>query len=625
MIINKLLHLTILTTISLHASEILSPVTIKATPIYPMVIDINEEFQINHQTLSKKLFNEVTINQTTDSSNGNIISIRGNNFRATDYYEDGIPLYRTSNGYVDLSMYTAESSDLSLNAGGALGIYGPSATGGAIILTSKKMNNGLNGSVKTSLSTNENFFNTLVSYKDRDFYINSQLNIIKQNRFKISNDFAKTLIQPTNKRVNSDSEHKDAYVKVGYKVDNNNDIAFKVSRLINEFGNPTRAYGEQNWDQFSRVNNKELNSYWFFHDYTDNKFKITNRAYYDDYQDTWNIYNDSSFTTHWPSVTYFDSRIGAISSLQYEYTNKQNGTLSFQIEKNRHKSVEVGDLVVKINEVIDSSFSYLHQYKVSQDLSIGAAIKYKKQSLTKAHNFSDNDINYKDNDEFDVQLTFDYTLNNRQSFYGSVARKNRFASLRELYPYFPWDTANTNVLPEKSNSAELGTSYIFNNETTIELTTFYNKIDNMIINQNNIFTNIEKATLKGFEARLYSMAFTNQQIELSYAYTDAVDNAGVRIVEIPKSKLYLQDNIEITSKLNFLASLLFVSDRDDIYNSNTFSLTSYTLVDSQLSYQSSNNLSFKGGVKNIFDRNWEYKYAQPAIGRSLFVSMKYDF
>ncbi|MDQ1243934.1 MAG: iron complex outerrane recepter protein, partial [Campylobacterota bacterium] len=345
-------------------------------PISPALLYIEEETQINNQTLSDKLFNTTIINQTSSSSNEKVISVRANNYRATEYFEDGIPLYRTANGFTDLSMYRADNTEIVLNAGGAHGLYAPSASGGEIILNSHKIKEGFHAFGGVTLSANERVANALFSQKEGDWYYKLELNGMKRDYFNISKDFDNTTVQPNDERVNSDKEQQDGSLKIGYNINNNSKIAFKVSHQKCEYGNPTQtSENDTPWDKYTRVDDKELNSYWFYYDYKKESLELSVRAYYDAYQDLYNIYDSSSFLNlySWaPPSTYYDSRLGAITSLGYNFSAEQTGKLTLQVERNRHRQEIQNDPIVKDYEAVDSSLSYMHTLKATQDLRVKA-------------------------------------------------------------------------------------------------------------------------------------------------------------------------------------------------------------------------------------------------------------
>jgi len=609
----------------------LDEITVEDELLKASVFTVDEETQINNQTLSEKLFNSVMINETNSHTTSSVISIRGNSFRATDYYEDGVPLYKNANGYVDLSMSRANNSVIKINAGGSQGVYSPSSSGGEIVLVSKKIKDGFHASVDTTLSTNDTYMNLLLSDKTDSWYWKLDLNGMKRDYFKLSDNFTNTNIQANDKRVNSDKEQLDGSFKLGYSIDNYSDIALKISHLKSEYGIPIQTYDEPsnpfngNAD-YTRVDEKELTSYWFYYDYKKSDLKLTLRAYYDIYKDVYNFYNSPDFTSlKYDPSTYNDSRLGAISSLSYNYTQKHKGAFTIRVDRDTHEQVIENDPIKKQYEAIESSFSYMHNFQVNSDLLLRASMKYKKQNLTKAHHYTAEEIEYKGNEAVDLQITSEYKLNSTQTYYISLAKKNRFASLTELYPFFPWDTPNTDMKPEESNSVEVGFALKFIKDTVVDFSLFYNSVENMIVHDGNGYVNLEEATLQGFEAKVYNFSFDNQDIEISYAYTDATDRDGERVVQIPKSKLLLQDIIELNAATTINLSYLYVSSIDDIYNSARYSLSSYSLVDMQISYQPTRNLLLKTGVKNLFDKNWEYAHGQPSQGRSFFIALKYEY
>jgi iron complex outermembrane receptor protein len=484
----------------------------------------------------------------------------------------------------------------------------------------------LHGSTEATLSTNERYVNAILSQKEGAWYYKLELNSMKQEQFNISKKFDYTTLQPNSKRVNSDKIQQDGSLKIGYNINNNSDIAFKISRLKSEYGLPVEVSEAFSWDKYSRVDDKQLNSYWFYYDYKNDTLHLSLRAYYDEYTDLWNIYNASNFSTlAWSPSTFYDSRLGALTSLGFNYSQMQEGTLTLEVDRNRHRQDVENNPVVKDYEAVDSSLSYMHTFKATKDLKFGASAKYKYQDLTQAHSFNATAENYKNNEALDLQLTTDYIANQELSFYGSVARKNRFASLNELYPFFPWDIQNTALKPEKSNSFEAGTSLKYIADTVLNLSAFYNSIEDMIIYENSSNKNIAKATMKGSELKINNYSFQNHDLELSYAYIDAKDANGDNISNIPSSKLYLQDSMNLGAKTKFLLTYLYVDERDSIYNYSTYRLESYSLVDAQLSYAQSKSLLFKFGVKNLLDENWEYSHGQPACGRSIFANLSYSY
>jgi len=609
----------------------LKQITIENKYLEPSFISIDQESQIDKINLAEKISNSVMVNQSSLPTHSSIISIRGNNFKATDYYEDGLPLYKTIHGYTDISMYRANDTQISINPGGGQGVYAPSATGGEILLNSKKVKSGFNAEVFGTLSTNDTYLNIAASQKSNNWYVKFDFNTYNSDSYKLSNSFETTEIQQDKNRVNADKKQFDGSLKLGVDISANSKLSFKVSHLESDFGVPIQVYDEPSNPfnenaNYTRVEDKALTDYWLFYDYKGSDVEVSFRAYYDKYQDTFDFYTSPEFETLlFPSSTYNDSRVGSIVSLKYKNTQTQSSKLSFRVDRDRHEQDINADNKSENYEMMNYSLAYMYENRMIKSLLLRASAEYKNQDSKKAYQFSENESNYDDNSALSAQLNGYYKLDERQNYYMTIAHKNRFASLGEIYQVFPWDQPNTEINPEYSDSMEVGANWKLLYDSIIDMSVYYNSVKDMILYEDNAYRNIDEATIKGFEFHLYNYSFESNEIEFSYAYCDARDNRGEKIVQTPSSKLFLQDNIEINSQLSYIASYLYSSSRDDIYNSQRYTLDGYGLADMELSYTPITAFNVKVGVKNLLDENWEYAHGFASMGRSFFASLKYEY
>ncbi len=627
----KFSYLTCFLLLSVNATQAieLEKISVESQTDSPSLIQINQETQIDTKDLSEKVFNSVVVNQSSLPTHSAIISIRGNSFKATDYYEDGIPLYKTTHGYTDISMYRANDTSITINPGGAQSLYGTSASGGEIVLNSKKVKSGFNAGVEAALSTNDGYVNIFASEKNDIWYMKIDLNAYNRENYNISKSCDTTPIQPDENRVNSDKKQFDGSLKVGFDINSNSTLAFKVSHLQSDYGVPFQVYDEPsnpfatNAD-YTRVKDKSLSDYWFFYDYKSSDFEFVLRAYYDEYEDIYDFYTSpDTDTLLFPSSKYEDSRVGSIASMKYNYSETQNSKLSLRVDKNRHEQHAGGE--VKKYETLDYALSYMHEYRLNAAMKLNASVGYKKQDTLEAYQFNNEGIEYQDSSGVDAQFNASYVLSKEQSYYLSLAHKNRFASLGEIYQVFPWQVASGDIKPEESNSVEIGSRLKPLQDTVVDISLFYNSVSDMILYEDSAYKNIDEATLGGFEARLYNYSFESHELELSYAFLNAKDSEGEKIVQTPTSKLFIQDSFEINSKTLFIASFSYVDEREDIYNYTRYSLDSYSLVDAALFYKASSAFKLKAGVKNLFDSEWEYAHGFVAQGRSIFVNLGYKY
>jgi len=140
--------------------------------------------------------------------------------------------------------------------------------------------------------------------------------------------------------------------------------------------------------------------------------------------------------------------------------------------------------------------------------------------------------------------------------------------------------------------------------------------------------NVGKADTKGFEVYLLGTFFEINDITLSYTYTDAKDKSNDRtskhIADISKHRIFLNHLLHITKELCLSSNLTLQTDHYEQYNNEWKDIGGYYTIDTKLGYKWRNTLTFEAGVKNLFDRNYQYSYGYPMPGRYWYgrVSME---
>ena len=124
-----------------------------------------------------------------------------------------------------------------------------------------------------------------------------------------------------------------------YFIDDQIHLAAKVSLTRAEYGIPPNVYTDIDqapvWDAYTRIDRKDLNSFYLYGDYDTDDLELSVRAYYDEYEDIYKIYNEPAYQSSWPAVTYDDNRLGTVIKgikTQEDHTS----TFIFQAEENEH-------------------------------------------------------------------------------------------------------------------------------------------------------------------------------------------------------------------------------------------------------------------------------------------------
>jgi len=84
-------------------SVTLSPIDIQEEDFSAgtVVLSENEAKETDNVTLQERLEHDVSFSVVTNINGEEAISFRGLDYKATEYMEDGIPLYRNANGFMD--------------------------------------------------------------------------------------------------------------------------------------------------------------------------------------------------------------------------------------------------------------------------------------------------------------------------------------------------------------------------------------------------------------------------------------------------------------------------------------------------------------------------------------------
>ena len=116
----------------------LTPIDIHETTLKSgaVVLSENEALETDSITLQERLERDVSFSVVANINGEEALSFRGLDFKATEYVEDGIPLYRNANGFMD-TKFTMTNAKLQLNDGSGTSSLGVSPMGGEVEIHSK--------------------------------------------------------------------------------------------------------------------------------------------------------------------------------------------------------------------------------------------------------------------------------------------------------------------------------------------------------------------------------------------------------------------------------------------------------------------------------------------------------
>jgi len=239
--------------------------------------------------------------------------------------------------------------------------------------------------------------------------------------------------------------------------------------------------------------------------------------------------------------------------------------------------------------------------------------------------------------ETSPRLATVWRMNQNNIFKAQYARAFRPPTFYELAAaannYFPsvYDEVEGSVI----DTAELG--YIHkNNNSEYRLTVFNSKIDKFIvfIDQTG-FTNTESAKMQGVEFELTQQLRKNLDLDMNVSYLDSEDNnigqalpgstdwignLGINYQPIARTNLALQYHYTGESYRESTDT----RDKLAAYNTTDFTLSLTELF--------GKNISFRAGIKNLFDEDVRYPAPlltyvddHPRAGRQWWIQGQYEF
>lgn len=626
--ISAYLLLSTLGTFVCAETIILAPINIEGSAYNSdtVILSEKEALETNSITLEERLAQDVSFSVVVDAKGENAVSFRGLDFKATEYVEDGIPLYRDTNGFID-TKFTMTNAQLQINDGSGTSSLGVSPMGGEVEISSKNPSKEFETKLGATLSNNDEYYHTYVGSMVDNIYIKADASYYHRSDYTLSNNFYPTPIQEKGSRVNSDKDQKNFAIKSGIFIDDQIHLAGKVSLTRAEYGMPPNVYTDvidPVWDAYSRIDKKDLNSFYLYGDYHADDLELSIRAYYDEYEDIFKIYDDPAYQSSWPEVIYNDERLGTVIKGIKRQESHQS-TVILRAEENTHVR-SGGGLDTAKYKANTFKMSFLHLWELDSSWQIEGGVTYTLMQEKEAADASAMSQG-EDKDTLDAQVKITYNYE-QGIMYGSIANKSRMPSMSEMFTVFPWENANPELKPEKSMQYTAGYQYELKEKTFIDLSLYYYDVSDLIIYRDNGYINREEAEHYGTEIRLNSTYFDKNSLRLSYSYTHTRDSEGEALEFIPLHQFKIEDTVSISQNIEAYLGYQYVGSRyssnSATYSDELLELSGYHLVDTQLAYKISHAANFRVGIKNMLDESYELQYGYPSVGRTYYLYLEWN-
>jgi outer membrane cobalamin receptor len=214
---------------------------------------------------------------------------------------------------------------------------------------------------------------------------------------------------------------------------------------------------------------------------------------------------------------------------------------------------------------------------------------------------------------------------------GSVARKLRFPSIRQLYDP---DRGNPDLDSERSWSYEAAIEQRLPRDTRIALVGYWMELRDFIESiSGSPFENRERLRMRGFEVTASSRPWGPLWLWVGYTYLDARDRADGSDFDELQSRPRHKIDAEVRWTLPWGSAVRVGASRVEdttVYTRNepieSRKLRDYTLLDLRVEHDldlAAGRLRVHAGVDNLLDEDWALNYGFIQQGRTFYGGLEY--
>lgn len=582
--------------------------------------------------------------------NESFVYVRGFDSRQVPLFIDGIPVYVSYDGNADLARFTTyDVASIEVAKGFSSVLYGPNTLGGAINIISRKPVKAFEGNVGVGIRSNDKFNSngksTHVNLGTNQgmWYAQFGLSYLDLEPYTLSRDFQPTSRQPSSERRNSYSTDKKVNVKFGLTPNATDEYAISYIKQEGEKGSPpyagtlltgNAANNQWVWPAW----NKE-SIYFISNTAIGSDSYIKTRAYYDKF---YNELLTSSITTPATDTSiYNDHTYGGSVELGTKLSARNTLKVAVHIKKDFHSEHRVLSRPVQKFEDQTTSISIEDTHRITDKLDLIVGASYDKRDGKKAQDYTVAlgvfDTKLGNDSAFNPQAGLIYKTSATGNAYLTVAKKSRFPTIKDRYSTgMGISLANPDVKAEYSTNYQLGINENISPNTRVEAAVFYNDITDMLERATVASTacggttcqqlqNVSKVSSKGIELGINSFVTKTVEVGGNYTYIDRKNKSNaLALINVPRNKVFAYTKWAATEKLKVIAS---VDHNSDIV-STTDRLrvaSSFTLVNTKVSYALDSGVTIDAGINNLLDRNYAYTEGFYAAGRNLFANLNYRF
>jgi iron complex outermembrane receptor protein len=577
---------------------------------------------------------------TVGGRNESMVYVRGFDLRQVPVFVDGIPVYVPYDGYVDLARFTTfDLAEVSVAKGFSSVTYGPNTLGGAINLVSRRPQKPVEFDGRAGLLSGQGHrLNLNLGTNLGKFYLQGSASQLKQETYPLSAQFTPVTQENGGDRENAYRDDRKYSLKVGFTPNATDEYAISYINQQGTKGTPpyvgsdtrqtTRFWQWPYWNKeslyFISRTSLSTNSY----------LKV--RAFYDVFKNLLSAYDDNTYTTQRRGSSfnsyYNDDTKGG--SLEYGHRIATQHALkaSVHYKQDRHRENNAGE---PERTFIDQTWSVGVEdvFRISRTLSVAPGVSYNSRQSLRAENYESatrtiSPFAGNNSDAVNAQVGLFYSPTTNRQVSLTVARKTRFATIKDRYSYrMGAAIPNPDLRAESAMHYEAAYADQFSGRVSVQVSTFYSRLNNAIQQVNNVqpgvyqFQNTGQAEFYGGDASVKYAVGQTFQIGTQYSYIQRqnLSNPDLNFIDVPNHKVFTYVQAELLRRVALIGSMEYNSSRySTSYGTQAGGFAVANIKASIVLYKF---IRMEGGVNNVFDRNYALAEGFPEPGRNVFMNL----
>lgn len=541
------------------------------------------------------------------------IDVRGLRTRNVQLLLDGVPMNSTFDGQFDPRAIPVENiARIEVTRGGSSVLYGPGGNAAVINIVTKSAAPGLHGTAEVEIGgPRQHRESVTASYGSDKVKMFGSVSNYDQDYFKLSDDFNVTSLQGNRRRVNSDREDQSLYANMSYESSPWAQFGLSLGYRQGEYGKPVSTEAQNDSVFARRVRFERVDDYDSFSVQGTALFKLSPNftvrptLFFNQLNELTNGFDDLTFSTQdktgalhedastniWGGGVQLAYKLGEGNLLTLALDGRDEGwdsdgfsrdSTTVSVTSNPGSS-RVARLMAECSALGGT---------VSGSITTGGGLA--RQTCANIRNLVNQDRNiqvYSTALEYEMRLTerlsgvvgggwasqhrdessdgdytylagLRYALTDLTALRGSVARKIRFPTLRDLYET---GRGNTDLRTERTQNYEVAVDQALPSINTL-LTIALFRIDAKDFiesDENGIAQNFDQYRFQGVETTVRWTPTTNLQILAGYTYMDSKnlsDDAGTKELQNrPEHKATLSMNYVVGGGFAVNASYLYIA------------------------------------------------------------------